>query len=267
MKMFSKMALSILLALVCLVFQNMIQAQDHHLYEKENFVNGGDTLPYRIMFPINFEDDNQYPLLIFLHGSGERGSDNENQLVHGGSFFAADSNRLNFPAIVVFPQCSASSYWANVDFSLLPDGSDELHFDPEGEPTLSMQLLILMIDSLRDLSFVDNKRIYIGGLSMGGMGTFELLYRMPEVFAAAFPICGGGNAKTINEQVRYVKVWAFHGEDDTVVLPGLSEKMIEALIKAGADARLTIYPNVGHNAWDYVFREPSLLPWLFEAAE
>jgi predicted peptidase len=238
-------------------------SQQSSLFQHKVFEHENHSLPYRILFPDDFDPAQEYPLILFLHGSGERGNDNEKQLVHGGSFFAADTNRQNFPAVVVFPQCPTESYWANVNFSYDPDGNRSFSFNPAGEPTIPLLLTMKLVDSLLNENWVEKERIYVGGLSMGGMGTFELLYRRPEFFAAAFPICGGGNPDLINEKVRSVEIWAFHGQDDAVVPPELSEDMIEAFLQAGAKARLTLYPGVGHNAWDYAFPEPDLLPWLF----
>lgn len=240
-----------------------VYSQHFELYQYEAFKSENQTLPYRILFPDNFNPLQEYPLILFLHGSGERGSDNEKQLVHGGSFFASDTIRERFPAVVVFPQCPAESYWDNVIYSYEPDGSRTFRFNPDREPTIPMKLVIKLLDSLLNENWVDKERIYLGGLSMGGMGIFELLYRKPEIVAAAFPICGGGNPEVINDEIRNVEVWAFHGQVDPVVPSELSEKMIEAYLKAGSNARLTIFPDVGHNAWDYVFIEPALMPWLF----
>lgn len=241
-----------------------VSGQHDLLYEKKELKRGEEVLLYRIMFPEGFNPSQKYPLILFLHGAGERGNDNQKQLVHGASFFGSDENRKNFPAIVIFPQCKSESYWAKVEFSMNDDGSREFYFDPSGEPTSPMQLLVLeLIYHYLSEPYVDTQRVYLGGLSMGGMGTFELLYRMPEVFAAAFPICGGGNPEKISPEVKDVKIWAFHGEADQVVKVGLTLKMVEALRSVGADVRLTLYPEVGHNAWDHVFKERELLPWLF----
>jgi len=241
----------------------VLHAQHSDLYRADVFVYAEGTLPYRIMLPEGFDRQAKYPLIFFLHGAGERGSDNEKQLAHGASFFASAENRANFPAIVVFPQCAEGDFWANVNFQFDEDGSRSFSFDPSGELVPSMKLAIKLLESLLENDWVDNDRVYLGGLSMGGMGTFELLYRMPEVFAAAFPICGGGNPAMINEAVSNVNVWAFHGEEDAVVAPELSVKMVEAFQKIGVPVKLTLYPGVGHNAWDYVFKEKELLPWLF----
>lgn len=241
----------------------IVLGQDNSLYEKRIFISGQDSLLYRVMFPEDFDPSGKYPLIFFLHGAGERGDDNEKQLMHGGSFFASEFNRKNYPAIVIFPQCKTDNYWANVVFSTNDDGSRNFDFNPTEEAKPPMSYLLELIDSYLSEPYTDLQRVYIGGLSMGGMATFELLYRKPEIFAAAFPVCGGGNPDFINAGIRNVKIRAFHGEEDTVVKPVLSVKMIEAFKVAGADASLTLYPGVGHNAWDYVFKEEGLLPWLF----
>ncbi len=247
-----------------MVFNMMIlHARHSDLYRADVFVSTDGTLPYRIMLPENFDPSVSYPLIYFLHGAGERGNDNEKQLLHGASFFASAENRANFPAIVVFPQCAQDDFWAKVTFHFDPEGTRSFSFDPSGEPATSMNLAIELLESMLKNNWVDKDRVYVGGLSMGGMGTFEMLFRMPQVFAAAFPICGGGNPEMINEKVNKVNVWTFHGEDDTVVPARLSEAMVEAYQKAGVPVKLTLYPGVGHNAWDYVFQEPELLPWLF----
>lgn len=247
-----------------LLFSFMVSnAQPSALYNPEVFISENDTLPYRILFPENFDVDGNYPLILFLHGAGERGNDNEKQLVHGSGFFANDENRTSFPAVVVFPQCAENSYWAGVGFGMNDEGKRTFSFNPSGEPTPPMKLTIGLLESLLQEDWVDKQRVYVGGLSMGGMGTFELLFRMPEVFAAAFPICGGGNPEMISEKVSDVSIWAFHGEEDPVVPSELSVEMLTAYLKAGVSVKLTLYSGVGHNAWDYAFQEPGLLPWLF----
>jgi predicted peptidase len=253
----------ILIAALIVAALFKLKAQDHRAFKAETFTFEGKSLPYRILYPDDFDTTKQYPLILFLHGAGERGSDNKSQLVHGGSFFADEKIRKEYPAVVVFPQCAAGSYWASVDITRHENKPPEFSFAPGATPTEPMFLTIQLLDSLLCKDWIDASQILIGGLSMGGMGTFELLYRRPEVFAAAFPICGGGNPDFINPEVKNVRVYAFHGEDDGVVSVEYSKKMIEAFVAAGVDARLTIYPGVGHNAWDYVFEEPQLLKLLF----
>lgn len=233
------------------------------LYEAKVFTHKGKTLPYRIMYPKNFNPEQKYPLVIFLHGSGERGNDNQKQLVHGASLFANDSVRSRFPAIVVFPQCPEDDFWANIKENPNQQGYRSIEFLPESKPTAAMDLLIRLVNGLKRESYVDSRRIYVGGLSMGGMGTFELVARIPKVFAAAFPICGGSNPESAKRYAHKVKFWVFHGAKDDVVPPQYSIDMVSSIRKLGGDARLTIYPDAGHNSWDQAFREPELLLWLF----
>lgn len=232
-------------------------------FEKKVFLGKEGTLPYRILFPYEFNKKQKYPLILVLHGAGERGSDNELQLTHGSGLFLEEKVRKKFPAIVVFPQCPAESYWSNLHRTEESDGKRSYEFRPDGEPTKAMTILLELIDSMAGQSFVDRQRLYAGGLSMGGMGTFELLWRRPELFAAAFPICGGGHPDTVNKYAGKVSLWIFHGAKDDIVPPHHSEKMVKALRDGGADVRFTLYPDVNHNSWDNAFAEPELLPWLF----
>ncbi|KAF0128754.1 MAG: phospholipase/carboxylesterase [Bacteroidetes bacterium] len=246
--------------LISLFHFNTSFSQD---FKHDLFIYKSDTMPYRIMYPIDFKLDKTYPLIIVLHGAGERGKDNEKQMVYGKSFFTDSLNMVTYPAVVVYPQCAENDYWAKIDVNFLENGKREFIFRPDLEPTKAMTIFMSLLDSLRKESFISQDKIYLGGLSMGGMGTFELLYRKPDVFAAAFPICGGGEPETCRVFAKKTPVWAFHGEVDGVVPVDLSIKMVESLKKEGANPRLTIYPNVNHNAWDYVFLEKELLPWLF----
>lgn len=239
------------------------KAQDSSLYEKHLFLQNGDTMPYRILLPLNFDVHKKYPLVLFLHGSGERGNDNEKQLVHGGNLFLTDSIRKNYPAIVVFPQCANTSFWSNIGFHYDSATKKEtIEFKEDGEPTQAMKLLMRLFKKLEKDYRLDDKRLYAGGLSMGGMGTFELVRRMPSTFAAAFAICGGADTAT-SQQMSKTAWWIFHGLKDNVVDPQFSRDMAEALKKAGAEVKLTLYPEDGHNSWDDSFKEPELFVWMF----
>lgn len=249
----------ILLLIVC-----KAQAQDFSLYKKQWLIQDGDTLPYRIALPENYDSTRAYPLVLFLHGRGESGSDNEKQLTHGAKLFVTDSFRSRYPAIVVFPQCPSNNYWSNV--LAVTEGSKTgkraFWFVPGGEPTRAMRLLMSLAGYLPVRYPVDKNRMYVMGLSMGGMGTFELVRRMPGVFAAATPICGGADPATATT-MKKTAWWVFHGGKDDVVLPRYSEQMVNALKKAGARVKFTLYPNANHNSWDPAFAEPGLFPWLF----
>lgn len=157
-----------------------LYAQDTSEFLKATLIEGEDTLSYRILYPKNFNPAEKYPLVLFLHGAGERGDDNKKQLVHGSSLFLNQKNRENFPAVVIFPQCPSSEYWAKADIERSPEGNT-FKFDYSGAPNKSMGLVMKLLDQYSQNHFIDQKRLYVGGLSMGGMGTFEILSRMPNV--------------------------------------------------------------------------------------
>lgn len=232
-------------------------------FEKSSFNSGKESLPYRFLLAEKTSVNNKIPLLIFLHGAGERGSNNQKQLVHGSKFFADAVQSGQHPAMLVFPQCPEDDYWANIERKKQDDGSETFSFMAEGTPTKSMQLLINLIDSLVQLDYIDTNRIYLGGLSMGGMGTFELLWRRSEIFAAAFPICGGGNPETVKAYNPETAVWIFHGGADPVVSFDYSSSMFKSMQQAGMPVKLSLYPEYAHNVWDAVFQDRAFLEWLF----
>lgn len=239
------------------------RAQDTSLFENHHYIQNGDTLPYRLLLPLNYDETKSYPLVLFLHGAGERGSDNEKQLTHGSSLFLADSNRQKFPAIVVFPQCPQNSFWSNLSSSTdSATGKRMMAFPVDGPPTRAMSLLLGLVQEINKNYKPDQQRLYVGGLSMGGMGTFEIVRRLPNTFAAAFAICGGANPATA-PQLKSTSWWIFHGLKDPVVDPEFSRIMAAALLRANAEVRLTTYPEDGHNSWDSAFKEPDFLSWIF----
>ncbi|KAA8480209.1 phospholipase/carboxylesterase [Arcticibacter tournemirensis] len=250
-----------LLSLIILVSASL-EAQDLKKYERSTFVSKNDTLPYRILFPEDFDSSKKYPVLFFLHGRGESGDNNESQLTHGGRLFLKKDIRKNYPAIIIFPQCPKDSYWANVDISTDSTGKRSFDFQKGGEPTKAMHALLGLVERMLEKPYADKQQIYVGGLSMGGMGTFELLRRKPEVFAAAFAICGGDNVKNV-KKYRKIPLWIFHGAKDDIVDPQFSERIVEELHKKGNDVKFTVYPEANHNSWDSALAEPDLLPWLF----
>lgn len=238
----------------------LAHAQDLSLYQKKWMVQGGDTLPYRLLLPLDYDSSKHYPLILFLHGAGERGRDNEKQLVHGAKLFLNEEVRQKHKAIVVFPQCPFTDYWANV-LRVHDEHGRKFYFLEDGPPNRSMEILQQLVMMILKTYPIKKDQVYAGGLSMGGMGTFELVRRMPGVFTAAFPICGGANPATASN-MKNVSWWIFHGAKDDVVLPAHSEKMVDALKAAGADVKWTLYPEANHNSWDAAFAEPLLLNWL-----
>lgn len=251
-------SLCLLVISICLL--TPLSGQDpREVFEAKTFrAEDGTTLPYRILLPGDYDPNETYPLVLFLHGAGERGSDNALQLTHGADLFIDSANREAFPAIVVFPQCPTGSYWANID----PGDDAHWQFPLVRTPPTPLKNVIGLLAELEADFRIDPHRRYLGGLSMGGFGTFELLARKPDYFAAAFPICGGGNVVAA-PLMQETDLWVFHGGLDDVVPPVNSRKMVEALSKAEASVKYTEYPGANHNSWDSAFAEPDLLPWLF----
>lgn len=239
------------------------KAQDKQQFEKQLFIMGEDTLHCRILTPINYSPKKKYPLVIFLHGSGERGNDNEKQLTWGAELFLDSMNRSRYPAIIVFPQCPLNNSWANTSRTNIKDSLGGFRLDTLATAQKPMQLLMHFIDTLTAGGGVDKQKIYIGGLSMGGFGTFEILWRRPELFAAAFPICGGGIPEKVSRYAPKLPIWVFHGDADPVVSVSNSRIMVEALKKNKALVKYTEYPGVGHDSWKNAFAEPGLMPWIF----
>lgn len=252
----------IMLLPLILLYCTMGNSQWQSRYEAKMHIDGSDTLRYRILYPNNFDSTKKYPLLLFLHGGGERGNDNESQLVHGGKLFATDYLGERHPAIVIFPQCPTEDYWSRVrvDRNTNPI---QLDFKYDEGPTKSLGMVMDLLDHSLAQSHVDPERIYLMGLSMGAMGSFELLSRRPDTFAAAIPICGGGDPNSVGPYAKQTSLWIIHGSKDNVVDPQQSMEMVSALLRAGAHPRMSLYEFANHNSWDPAFSEPDLLPWLF----
>lgn len=200
------------------------------------------ALNYLLALPEGYDEDPEaeWPLVIFLHGIGERGEDLEKVKSWGPAKRIEQGH--TFPAIVVSPQCPPDGWWP--------------HYTRE---------LILLLDDLEATHRIDKDRIYITGLSMGGFGTWSLIAAIPDRIAAAVPVCGGTDlfsARTIGK--NHVPVWAFHGEIDTVVPVEESLRATQTLRASGnRDARLTIYSGVGHNAWTPTYNDQNMWDWLF----
>jgi predicted peptidase len=227
-------------------------AQSSTLFDKLVYVSRKDTLPYRLLKPVNPAAKELFPLVIFLHGSGERGNNNEAQIKHISDLFLDPKYRGKYPCYLLAPQCPKGRMWATQH----RDGSISK------EPAEPMRLLLQLIDNVAQEFPIDPSRIYITGLSMGGFGTWDLIERYPHKFAAAVPICGGGDEQTAS-RIKHIPIWAFHGAKDTIVSPQQSRTMIKALQNAGGIPGYTEYPDIAHTSWVQAYQEPHLLPWLF----
>jgi predicted peptidase len=251
------LSLLTLLPFVLLAFAARARSQSPAtLLEKRVYKDAaGKSLPYRLLKPDDYDAKIEYPLVLFLHGAGERGNDNDKQLIHGIPSFASPENRKAYPCFLIAPQCPSGAKWVEVDWGAAT------HKTPK-EPSEPMRLTFELIDSLRKEFSIDPKRIYVTGLSMGGYGTWDALARRPDLFAAGAPICGGGDendAKTLAK----IPIWTFHGAKDTAVPVARSRNMIAAIKKEGGDPRYTEYPKEGHASWVPAYRDPELFRWLF----
>jgi predicted peptidase len=231
------------------------------IYQKKEFVYNSNTLPYRILYPENYDKNKKYPLLLFLHGAGERGKDNEKQLTHGAKLFITEESRKNFPAIIILPQCPQESFWAvmKTDQSKQPPARV---FDYTAEPNWPLAAANELVKKISNEEGVDKSKVYITGLSMGGMGTFESVFRYPDIYAAALPICGGGNNNMYDKRVNKTAFWVFHGDADPVVNPNLSREMVDKLKSLKNEVKYSEYPGVSHNSWDNAFAEKDYLSWM-----
>lgn len=195
------------------------------------------NLRYIVRYPNSYKDGEKYPVIIFLHGAGTRGSDIN--ILKSNSFFAITGGFEDFPFICVAPHCESGTWF---DYM----------------PTLKA-----LAASIASKTWADNERIYLIGNSMGGYGTWQLAMSAPELFAAIVPIFGGGMSWNTGTLVN-VPVWAFHGADDTIVYPEESERMVAKVIKYGGQAKLTVYPNTTHDSWTPTFKDPKVYAWLLE---
>jgi predicted peptidase len=193
-------------------------------------------MDYLLYLPKDYEEQESWPLLLFLHGAGERGDDLDLVKKHGPPKLIAQGK--DFPFIVVSPQCPVDRWWEPMELVALLDGIAKNHK-------------------------VDPDRIYVTGLSMGGFGTWRLAFFAPERFAAIAPICGGGE-KHWSKQIAHLPVWAFHGAKDTLIPPERSQIMIDAIKKEGGSPKLTIYPDAGHDSWTETYNNPELYVWILE---
>jgi predicted peptidase len=186
------------------------------------------------------EPNHRWPLLVFLHGAGERGEDLKLVLKHGPPKLIAAGRTL--PMIVAAPQCPAGEWWEN---------------------TRQILAVRALVDELLRTLRVEPNRVYLTGLSMGGYGTWRLAAEYPELWAAIVPICGGGRW-FYADRLRHIPTWVFHGAKDPVVPLRESEVMVEAIRKAGGTVRFTVFPEAGHDAWTAAYDDPALYEWLLQ---
>ncbi len=230
--------------------KDLISAKARELalpFEARIYVNStGDTLRYRFMKPLNYDSTRKYPLVVCLHHGGVHGKDNVRQ-VEGSyaALFSEPDFRKQYPSFLFAPQCPENAYWGNVPSRRNID-----------------QLVLEAMGALEKEFSVDEKRRYILGVSGGGFGSWHFISTRPFLFAAAIPICGGGNPKLAQRLVT-VPIWAFHGDQDRLAPVSGSRDMIEAIKKAGGDPKYTEFAGAGHDIANQVNATPGLWEWFF----
>lgn len=197
-----------------------------------------NTYPFEIYYPESYQQDGEkkWPLLLFLHGAGERGSDLVKVKEQGLPKYLQDKEEFSF--VVAYPQCPRGSYW-NI-------------------PTLNSWL-----KEIQEQVNYDEKRVYLTGLSMGGYGTWHWAAAHPDKFAAILPICGGGDPTQARQLVN-MPIWAFHGTKDNIVPVSETVKMVQSIKKAGGNPKLTLYPNLFHDSWTITYNNTEIYEWLLE---
>jgi predicted peptidase len=221
-------------------------------FEARRHTSPRGTMPYRLFVPPGYDRQKAYALVLWLHGAGGRGTDNLAQIsadqVAGTRLWTSADSQAKHPAFVLVPQSSRG--WVT---------TGDLSRETLSEP---LTLVLEILDGLRSAFNIDPQRLYVAGQSDGGYGTWDLITKRPQLFAAAIAVCGGGAPARVG-RVAAMPIWAFHGDADKVVPVNASREMIAALRKAGGMPRYTEYKGVGHDSWPRAFAEPGVTDWLF----
>jgi len=214
------------------------------------------TVGYRLMSPETDRLDEKYPLVLFLHGAGERGSENVKQLLYLPEVLARPENRKRYACYALIPQCPADRRWVEVPW-------DSAESTPHGDASPAMHLVLEILDEVLHAWPVDPRRVYLTGMSMGGYGAWDLALRRPTALAALAPLCGGGDESQA-AKLKSLPIWAVHGEKDTAVPVVRSRRMVEAVRAAGGEPKYSELPNVAHNCWSQAYAPDfGLLDWMF----
>lgn len=219
------------------------------------FEQNGDWLLYRWHAPQTLAPGKTYPLVVFFHGAGERGADNLAQLVHGADEILSYAQKTGEDIFFIAGQVPSHEQWVDTPWS------QTSHTMP-ASPSPAMRLALALVErTLRDFP-VDPARVYVTGISMGGYGTWDAVQRRPDLFAAALPICGGGDVACA-ARIKDVPIWCFHGDQDGAVPTSRSRDMFRAVKAAGGNIQYREYPGVGHNCWTRTYGDETVLKWLF----
>lgn len=240
------------------VSESAWQSLRDEAFEQHAFIRDEGVLPFRMYRPRKEHATESLPLVIIMHGAGERGADNQAQLMPDYMRIALDDWQRERPCYIVLPQCPADQKWIQVDHW----DADDYTFSEQ--PSQPMALALGMIQQvLASTPEIDRRRIYVVGNSMGGYATWDIMARHPELVAAAVPICGNADSTTI-PRIKDIPIWTFHGDKDEVIRPHHSRRMVAGLREVGAKVTYTEFPNVAHNSWTPALAQTDLWEWLFK---
>jgi len=245
MRLFLLLSLAILAVNATGFAQDKVDGFAARIYKN----NHREKMPYRLFIPANYDKGKKYPIIIWLHGAGGAGDDNLKQIsedqVAGTRLWTKPEIQSKHPVFVLVPQSIGG--WASINTLQLSDEE---------------RLVLEILNSLKSEFNLDTKRIYVTGQSNGGFGVWDMISKRPDLFAAAIPLCGGGNP-LLAASVVSMPIWAFHGEQDMVIPVSETRNMIAAIKKLGGSPRYTEYKGADHDIWIRTFKEPGLADWLF----
>ncbi len=228
------------------------------VFKEELWKSNGYTLPYRLYIPKNYDCGEMYPVVIFLHGAGGRGSDNDGQFLSGmpqTMFNDVDSPIYN--SIVIIPQCPENKQWVYTPWE---NGNYSTSTVPESR---ELEAVLEILDYITDMYNVDQDRVYVTGLSMGGFGTWDLLMRHGARFAAGIPVCGGGDP-TYAKLLTRIPIKTYHGSEDPAIPVAATRIMYASIVKEGGkNISYTEFDGEGHMIWEKVYSDPNTIRWLF----
>ncbi len=227
------------------------------VFQKRTYVSDGYTLPYRLYIPKAYDCGERYPLLVFLHGAGERGDDNERQLDNCLQKMFDDPTSPVYDSIIMVPQCPTTSQWVLTNWG---KGNYSIYDTPESR---ELECVCAVMDEIRGFYNVDDDRVYVTGISMGGFGTWDLLARHGARFAAGMPVCGGGDTEYA-KLLKRIPIRTFHGSEDEAVPVSGTRQMYAAIRRAGGELiDYTEFDGCGHPIWDMVYSDRDNIDWLY----
>ncbi|MGQ9805852.1 MAG: prolyl oligopeptidase family serine peptidase [Chlorobiales bacterium] len=244
----------LLVLLLVSVSSSLLAQSELSRFETHFFEYGDFKFPYRLFVPTVQSSNARYPLVLYLHGAGERGNDASDLVLKNGALEFA-KRETQFPCFVLVPQCPKDMKWS-------PYQKELGYYRLSDTASVIQQALMHLLDNIQARYAIDSSRIYVVGISMGGFGTWELIMRNPARFAAAVPICGGGDVTKV-QCIQHLPIWVFHSADDQVIPVHWSRTLVDSLKSLDAPVRYTEFQAMGHNAWTPAFATDALYKWLF----